>query len=150
VNPFSFVPTLTTFFGGIALALAIGGATGLYYGASFEQGKAAKALQKAQAKADSIESKWQTNLEAQNELDQEARQRMAAAYDRGIAGVMRDRAPVRMPEAAASACAGASPAQLAGPDAANLERLGRDARAVQLDLEKARAWIETVTKEQKP
>ncbi len=140
-----FVPSITTLVGSAALALVLGLGTGLYYGASIEEAKASKALKKAQDKADSVEEKWQTNLEAQNELDQEARGRMAAAYDRGIANVMRDRAPMRLPEAASSTCAGASPAQLAGPDAAAFERLGRDARAVQLDLEKARSWIETVT-----
>jgi hypothetical protein len=147
MNLFSFVPTLTTLVGSVAAALAIGGGVGLYYGGKLERAGALLKLQALQQKNDAIEAKWQTNLEAQNELDQEERSRMAAAYDRGIAGVLRDRAQVRLPEAAASACAGASPAQLAGPDAAAFERLGRDARAVQLDLEKARAWIETVTNE---
>lgn len=144
---FSFSPSWTTYFGSLALLAVLGGPACLYVGYSFEHDRGKVALldaqAKAQAKADGIEEKWETNLEAQNELDQDERASMSAAYDAGIRRVL-NRAPVRMPEAAASACIGASSAQLAGPDAAAFERLGRDARAVQLDLEKARGWIETV------
>lgn len=96
-------------------------------------------------KARQTEQNWQTNLEAQNELDLQERARLSADYDGGLVR-LRNRAPERLPAASAPSCAGASPEQLAAPDAAAFERLGRDARAVQLDLEKARAWIETVSK----
>lgn len=137
-------PSWTTFGGSVLAIAAVAFPFGAYVGASHEETKAKAKLFDQQKRADEIEAKWQTNLEAQNELDSEQRARMVADYDRGLER-LRQRAPVRMPEAAASACVGASPAQLSGPDAANLERFARDARAVQLDLEKARVWIETVT-----
>lgn len=130
----------------LAALLALLGAfgAGFYKGSAEEKGKAAQALLVAVQKANDTEAKWKVNLEAQDELDQEERTRMAAAYDAGIQR-LRQRVPERLPAASSEACAGASPAQLAAPDAERFERIGRDCRAVQLDLEKARAWIETVT-----
>jgi hypothetical protein len=138
-------PSWLTFAGSVALAFALGGTGGFFKGMSYQKDKQAVALAKATEAARDVEAKWQTNLEAQNELDQEARARMSADYDRRIADSMRNRTASRLPAAAASSCAGASPAQLSGPDAAAFDRLARDARAVQLDLEKARGWIEEVT-----
>lgn len=130
----------------LAALLALLGAfgAGWYKGREEEKGKAVQALLVAAQKANDTEAKWKVNLEAQDELDQEERTRMAAAYDAGIQR-LRQRVPERLPVAASEACAGASPAQLAASDAGRFERIGRDCRAVQLDLEKARQWIETVT-----
>lgn len=138
-----FSPSWTTYLGSVALSAVLAGVGGFVKGCDYEKDKATSALLKATQAARETEADWRTNLEAQNELDLEERARMAADYDRGLSR-LRSRAPVRMPASAASACAGASPAQLAAPDAERFERIGRDARAVQLDLEKAREWIETV------
>lgn len=130
----------------LAVLLLMGGSyvTGRFQQSQSDSKAQVAATLKATQGARETEANWQINLEAQNELDTEERARMAADYDRGLVRV-RNRAAARLPAAAASACAGASPEQLAGPDAAAFERLGRDARAVQLDLEKARGWIEEVT-----
>ncbi len=130
----------------LALLISLGGAylTGRWQQYQSDEKTQSAALLKATQDAREIEANWQINLQAQNELDTEERVRMAADYDRGLSR-LRNRAPVRMPQASASACVGASPAQLSAPDAERFERIGRDARAVQLDLEKARKWIEEVT-----
>ena len=137
-------PSWLTLAGSVLLSAVLFGLGGFVKGTEYEKAKATIALLKATQAARDTEENWQINLEAQNELDIEERARMAADYDRGLSR-LRNRAPVRMPAIAASACVGTSPAQLAAPDAERFERIGRDARAVQLDLEKARAWIETVT-----
>lgn len=138
-------PSWTTFFGSLALGAAVVWPLGLYQGSQHEKGKAAIALGKARAQADETEANWQINLEAQNELDQEERARMAAEYRGQLAGVL-DRAK-RLPPASRPACAGATGAELADRDAQFLAGYGSRARAVQLDLAKCRAWIEEVKKE---
>ena len=139
-----FGPSWLTFAGSVALSGALLGTVGFVKGCDYEKGKATAALLKATQEAREIEANWQINLQAQNELDVEEKVRMAANYDRGLER-LRNRAPVRMPQAAASACVGAGPEQLSRPDAELALRIAADADQTAADLRTCKAWIKAVT-----
>ncbi len=139
-----FGPSWLTFACSVALSGALLGTVGFVKGCDYEKGKATVALLKATQEAREIEANWQTNLEAQNELDVEEKVRMAADYDRGLER-LRNRAPVRMSSPSASSCAGASPEQLSRPDAELALRIAADADRTAAELRTCKAWVETVT-----
>lgn len=118
---------------------------GCSVGQAGEQRKAQAELLKATQQARQTEADWQTNVEALQDVHQIELARVAVERD-DAARRLRNRPAGRLPAAAACTTdgAGATGAQLSGPDAEVLGRLAADADRVAADLRACQGWIETV------
>lgn len=137
-------PSWLTFGGSIALAFALGGAGGFFKGLSHE--KQAEAARVSKQTIDNAITSAKTaratfRLQEVRDADQiRINDRLADALQR-----LRNRPADRVPAAATLACAGATGAQLSGPDAGFLERLAARGDQLRADLATCRGWIEKVT-----
>lgn len=112
-----------------------------------EQKAQAAAIAKSQAEALATESTWKGRVYEQHRAKEIEVANIAAARDAALAG-LRNRAPRRtdVPGAPATACPGATGADLSERDAGDLVRLAARADRLRAALGECQAWIETVTK----
>lgn len=92
------------------------------------------------------EAQWQTDVQALTEVKDDEIRKIAAARDAAVRE-LRNRPEQRMPPTAtcSSDGAGATGAQLSGPDAAAFARLAADADETAADLRACQAWVKAVT-----
>lgn len=127
----------------VALALLLMAAVGGYAkGRSDERGRVQAELLKRTEQARQVEQEWARKVKVLGdakdaEIDR-INGRLADALER-----LRKR-PERLPEPARAACAGATGAQLSGPDAGFLEREAARADALRAALEQCYGWIDAV------
>lgn len=116
---------------------------GYSVGQAGERRKATEALLKATQQARDTESQWQSNVEALNAQHQTEIDRVAAERDSAVAS-LRNRPAQRLPAASQPACAGASPAALAAPDAAVALGFAADHDKLRADYIECKGWIEAL------
>lgn len=102
----------------------------------------AVALAEAQRKADEVEDKWQANVNALIEVNQNEIRRISTQRDTAIAS-LRSRAAERLPEASRAACAGASPAELSRPDAEAFIQFAADAERLRASYATCKAYVDS-------
>lgn len=128
----------------VALAM-LAGAYGMGRWGQFQSDSKAQvaATLKATQEARETEAKWQTNLEAQQELNHEELAKVAAARDAALLS-LRNR-PASVPTAARSTAACGTGATLYRDDSEFLVREASRADELRAALGNCQAWIETVT-----
>lgn len=130
--------------GGLAILGAIW-LHGCSVGQAGEKRKAEAAAHDAMSKARVIETNWQKHAQSLNEARNEELRMVADRHARALAG-LRNRAPARMPAASEPACAGASPAALAAPDAAVVTGFADEFDRLRADYAACVGWVEAVTR----
>jgi len=136
----------------VALALMAGAyGTGRWQQWRADDQAAQAARLKATEAAREKEANWQIDVEALNDVHQTELQRIAADRDRAVRE-LRNRPAARMPATATCSAdgAGATGAQLSGPDAEAFAGLAADADRTAADLRACQAWIATVTEGKTP
>lgn len=135
----------------LAAALAWGG-TGrlalhhLRTAVATEHTAQAAAIAAEQAKAAATEATWKGRVYEQHRASEIQMGDVSARLDTALAS-LRDRGPRRadVPGIAATACSGATGAELSGPDGRFLAREAARANRLRAALAECQGWIDTVT-----
>lgn len=127
----------------LACVVSIAGATGWKMGAASVQSSWDKQTLANEKEAQRIKQEWDDKITGVRNAHTEEMLRVATAY--GDALIRLRYRPKRLPEAARTACQGATGAELSDTDATFLVRESARADQLRADLAACQGWIETVT-----